>query len=41
MTLPFRTHIPFVEALGLELLRFEGGEAELALNPREVHMNGL
>lgn len=41
MTLPFRTHIPFVEALGLELLRFEGGEAELALNPRAEHMNGL
>lgn len=41
MTLPFRTHIPFVEALGLELLRFEGGEAELALDPRAEHMNGL
>ncbi len=41
MSLEFRTRIPFVEALGLELLRFENGEAELALSPREEHMNGL
>ena len=41
MSLPFKNRIPFVEALGLELLRFEGGEAELALTPRDEHMNGL
>ncbi len=41
MSLEFKNRIPFVEALGLELLRFEGGEAELALSPREEHMNGL
>ena len=31
----FKTHIPFVELLGCELLRFEGGEAEIALDLRE------
>jgi uncharacterized protein (TIGR00369 family) len=41
MSLPFKVHIPFVQALGLELLRFENGQAELALTPREEHMNGL
>lgn len=41
MSLPFKNRIPFVESLGLELLRFEGGEAELALTPRDEHMNGL
>jgi uncharacterized protein (TIGR00369 family) len=41
MSLEFRIRIPFVEALGLELLRFENGEAELALTPRDEHMNGL
>ncbi len=41
MSLEFRNRIPFVELLGLELLRFEGGEAELALSPRDEHMNGL
>ncbi len=41
MSLPFKNKIPFVEALGLELLRFADGEAELALTPRDEHMNGL
>jgi uncharacterized protein (TIGR00369 family) len=36
----FKVHIPFVEHLGFELLRFEGGEAEIALTPRAEHMNG-
>ena len=35
----FPIHIPFVEALGFELLRFENGEAEIAMLPREEHMN--
>jgi uncharacterized protein (TIGR00369 family) len=33
--LQFLVHIPFVELLGFELLRFERGEAEIALPPRE------
>ncbi len=41
MSLPFKNRIPFVESLGLELLRFADGEAELALTPRDEHMNGL
>ncbi|MFZ2650949.1 MAG: PaaI family thioesterase [Burkholderiaceae bacterium] len=41
MSLEFRIKIPFVEALGLELLRFEGGEAELALTPRADQLNSL
>ena len=35
----FQVHIPFVEALGFELQRFENGEAEIAMLPREEHMN--
>lgn len=35
----FPVHIPFVEALGFELMRFENGEAEVAMTPREEHMN--
>src|ERR1700704_3198570 len=35
----FQVHIPFVEALGFELLRFENGEAEIAMTPREEHLN--
>ena len=36
----FLVHIPFVEALGCELLRFENGEAEIALTPKDEHLNG-
>ena len=36
----FKVHIPFVEALGFELLRFENGEADIALTPKDEHMNG-
>ena len=36
----FKIHIPFVEALGFELLRFENGEADIALTPKDEHMNG-
>jgi uncharacterized protein (TIGR00369 family) len=35
----FQVHIPFVEALGFELLRFANGEAEIAMTPREEHLN--
>jgi uncharacterized protein (TIGR00369 family) len=31
----FPVRIPFVKALGFELLRFENGEAEIAIEPRE------
>jgi uncharacterized protein (TIGR00369 family) len=41
MALEFKNRIPFVELLGLELLRFADGEAEVALAPRDEHMNGL
>jgi uncharacterized protein (TIGR00369 family) len=37
MTFPVR--IPFLEALGFELVRFEGGEAEIALVLREDQLN--
>ena len=35
----FKVQIPFVEALGFELLRFENGEADIGLTPRDDHMN--
>lgn len=35
----FQVPIPFVEALGFELMRFENGEAEITMTPREEHMN--
>jgi len=35
----FQVRIPFVEHLGFELLRFEGGEAEIALDLREELTN--
>jgi uncharacterized protein (TIGR00369 family) len=35
----FHTHIPFVELLGMELLKFEDGEAEIALTLREELCN--
>jgi uncharacterized protein (TIGR00369 family) len=41
MTLEFRIHIPFVEALGLQLLRFENGEAEVVVPPRGDLVNHL
>ena len=31
----FRVHLPFAEMLGLQLLRFENGEAEIAVEQRE------
>lgn len=35
----FQVHIPFVEFLGMELVRFEGGDAEIALTLREELTN--
>jgi len=35
----FQVHIPFVEMLGFELLRFEPGEAELAVQLRDELCN--
>ena len=35
----FQVRIPFVEHLGFELLRFEAGEAEIAVALREEHTN--
>jgi len=40
MSLKFPVEIPFVESLGFELLRFEAGEAELAINLRDDLCNG-
>ena len=36
----FKIHIPFVEHLGFELLRFENGESQIAFTPKREHMNG-
>lgn len=35
----FPVRIPFLEALGFELVKFEGGEAEIAVQLREDHTN--
>jgi uncharacterized protein (TIGR00369 family) len=37
--LKFLVHIPFVESLGFELLRFEGGEADIAVQLHEELTN--
>ncbi|MBX9259543.1 PaaI family thioesterase [Desmonostoc muscorum CCALA 125] len=37
----FAVRIPFVELLGFELHRFEGGEAELRFNPGPDHLNSF
>ena len=37
----FSVHIPFVELLGFELLRMDGGEAEIAFNPTAEHLNSF
>jgi uncharacterized protein (TIGR00369 family) len=37
----FSVHIPFVELLGFELQKFEGGEAEIAFTPRPEHENSF
>ena len=37
----FGAHIPFVEALGFALARFEAGEATLHYTPRPEHLNSF
>ena len=37
----FSVRIPFVELLGFELQKFEGGEAEITFNPSEDHLNSF
>jgi uncharacterized protein (TIGR00369 family) len=37
----FSVRIPFVELLGFELRKFEGGEAEIAFNPSHDHLNSF
>ncbi len=37
----FDVRIPFVELLGFELLRMEGGEAEIAFAPSSEHFNSF
>jgi uncharacterized protein (TIGR00369 family) len=37
----FSVHIPFVELLGFELLRMEGGEADIAFAPAHAHLNSF
>ncbi len=42
MGIPFTVHIPFVEQLGCELQRFDGGQAELILALKEdAHTNSF
>jgi uncharacterized protein (TIGR00369 family) len=37
----FSVHIPFVEHLGFELLKMEDGEAEIAFDAKEEHLNSF
>ena len=37
----FSVHIPFVEHLGFELLKFDGGEAEIAFDAKPEHLNSF
>jgi uncharacterized protein (TIGR00369 family) len=37
----FQVHIPFVEHLGFELQRFEGGEATITFDPKPEHDNSF
>lgn len=39
--LAFTVRIPFAEALGLELWRFEGGQAEVRMTLAEAHQNSF
>jgi uncharacterized protein (TIGR00369 family) len=39
--LSFTVRIPFVEELGLELWRFEGGQSELRMDLAEAHQNSF
>ncbi len=37
----FSVHIPFVEYLGFELIKFEGGEAEITYAAQPEHLNSF
>lgn len=37
----FSVHIPFVEHLGFELQKFEGGESEITFDPQPEHQNSF
>ncbi len=37
----FSVHIPFVELLGFELQKFEGGHATISFNPKPEHENSF
>jgi uncharacterized protein (TIGR00369 family) len=37
--LPFPVRIPFVEQMGLELHRFDGGHAEVQVDVEQAHLN--
>ena len=37
----FGVNIPFIELLGFELTRFEGGESEIVYDSRPEHMNSF
>ncbi|MBS3996838.1 MAG: PaaI family thioesterase [Hydrogenophaga sp.] len=37
----FQVHIPFVELLGFELHKFEGGEATITFDPKPEHENSF
>lgn len=41
MGIPFGARIPFVEHLGFELMRFDGGESEIHFHPRVEHLNSF
>ena len=41
MAIPFAFRIPFVEGIGCELQRFEGGQAEITLALTENHANSF
>jgi uncharacterized protein (TIGR00369 family) len=38
---PFGVEIPFVEHLGFEMVRMEGGESELRYLPKHEHLNSF
>jgi len=37
----FEVHIPFVDLLGFDLQKFEGGEAEITFKPSTEHLNSF
>ena len=41
MAIPFSIRIPFIEQIGCQLERFEGGEAEISLLVDDAHTNSF